>query len=107
MKKIYICLLGFFTASAFTAQVQNSNFSPLERKNSHLVGQIKPSKLTQNTKETILWSNSFNTPSDWVINNTAGTPGLGWEFSSNPAAIPTGFEKVNPNNSLLSSGLFT
>jgi len=88
MKKIYICLLGFFTASAFTAQVQNSNFSPLERKNSHLVGQIKPSKLTQNTKETILWSNSFNTPSDWVINNTAGTPGLGWEFSSNPAAIP-------------------
>jgi hypothetical protein len=88
MKKIYICLLGFFTASAFTAQVQNSNFYPLERKNSHLVGQIKPSKLTQNTKETILWSNSFNTPSDWVINNTAGTPGLGWEFSSNPAAIP-------------------
>ena len=88
MKKIYICLLGFFTASAFTAQVQNSNFSPLEKKNSHLVGQIKPSKLTQNTKETILWSNSFNTPSDWVINNTAGTPGLGWEFSSNPAAIP-------------------
>ena len=88
MKKIYICLLGFFTASAFTAQVQNSNFSPLERKNSHLVGQIKPSKLTQNTKETILWSNSFNTPSDWVINNTAGTPGLGWEFSSDPAAIP-------------------
>ena len=88
MKKIYICLLGFFTASAFTAQVQNSNFSPLERKNSHLVGQIKPSKLTQNTKETILWSNSFNTASDWVINNTAGTPGLGWEFSSNPAAIP-------------------
>lgn len=88
MKKIYICLFGFFTASAFTAQVQNSNFSPLERKNSHLVGQIKPSKLTQNTKETILWSNSFNTPSDWVINNTAGTPGLGWEFSSNPAAIP-------------------
>ena len=88
MKKIYICLLGFFTASAFTAQVQNSNFSPLERKNSHLVGQIKPSKLTQNTKETILWSNSFNTPSDWVINNTAGTPGLGWGFSSNPAAIP-------------------
>ena len=88
MKKIYICLLGFFTASAFTAQVQNSNFSPLERKNSHLVGQIKPSKLTQNTKETILWSNSFNTSSDWVINNTAGTPGLGWEFSSNPAAIP-------------------
>jgi hypothetical protein len=88
MKKIYICLLGFFTASAFTAQVQNSNFSPLERKNSHLVGQIKPSKLTQNTKETILWSNSFNTPSDWVINNTAGTPGLGWEFSSNPAVIP-------------------
>ena len=88
MKKLYICLLGFFTASAFTAQVQNSNFSPLERKNSHLVGQIKPSKLTQNTKETILWSNSFNTPSDWVINNTAGTPGLGWEFSSNPAAIP-------------------
>jgi hypothetical protein len=88
MKKIYICLLGFFTASAYTAQVQNSNFSPLERKNSHLVGQIKPSKLTQNTKETILWSNSFNTPSDWVINNTAGTPGLGWEFSSNPAAIP-------------------
>ena len=88
MKKIYICLLGFFTASAFTAQVQNSNFSPLERKNSHLVGKIKPSKLTQNTKETILWSNSFNTPSDWVINNTAGTPGLGWEFSSNPAAIP-------------------
>ena len=88
MKKIYICLLGFFTASAFTAQVQNSNFSPLERKNSHLVGQIKPSKLTQNTKETILWSNSFNTPSDWVINNTAGTPGLGWEFSSNPSAIP-------------------
>ena len=80
--------MGFFTASAFTAQVQNSNFSPLERKNSHLVGQIKPSKLTQNTKETILWSNSFNTPSDWVINNTAGTPGLGWEFSSNPAAIP-------------------
>lgn len=88
MKKIYVCLLGFFTASAFTAQVQNSNFSPLERKNSHIVGQIKPSKLTQNTKETILWSNSFNTPSDWVINNTAGTPGLGWEFSSNPAAIP-------------------
>jgi len=88
MKKIYICLLGFFTASAFTAQVQNSNFSPLERKNSHLVGKIKPSKLTQNTKETILWSNSFNTPSDWVINNSAGTPGLGWEFSSNPAAIP-------------------
>ena len=88
MKKIYICLLGFFTASAFTAQVQNSNFSPLEKKNSHIVGQIKPSKLTQNTKETILWSNSFNTPSDWVINNTAGTPGLGWEFSSNPAAIP-------------------
>lgn len=88
MKKIYICLLGFFTASAFTAQVQNSNFSPLERKNSHLVGQIKPSKLTQNTKETILWSNSFNTPSDWVINNTAGTQGLGWEFSSNPAVIP-------------------
>ena len=88
MKKIYICLLGFFTASAFTAQVQNSNFSPLERKNSHLVGQIKPSKLTQNTKETILWSNSFNTPSDWVIDNTAGTPGLGWEFSSNPAVIP-------------------
>ena len=88
MKKIYICLLGFFTASAFTAQVQNSNFSPLGRKNSHLVGQIKPSKLTQNTKETILWSNSFNTPSDWVINNTAGTPGLGWEFSSDPAAIP-------------------
>ena len=88
MKKIYICLLGFFTASAFTAQVQNSNFSPLEKKNSHLVGQIKPSKLTQNTKETILWSNSFNTPSDWVINNTAGTPGLGWEFSSDPAAIP-------------------
>jgi hypothetical protein len=88
MKKIYICLFGFFTASAFTAQVQNSNFSPLERKNSHLVGQIKPSKLTQNMKETILWSNSFNTPSDWVINNTAGTPGLGWEFSSNPAAIP-------------------
>ncbi len=80
--------MGFFTASAFTAQVQNSNFSPLERKNSHLVGQIKPSKLTQNTKETILWSNSFNTPSDWVINNTAGTPGLGWGFSSNPAAIP-------------------
>ena len=38
--------------------------------------------------QTILWSNSFNTPSDWVINNTAGTPGLGWEFSSNPAAIP-------------------
>jgi len=88
MKKIYICLLGFFTASAFTAQVQNSNFSPLERKNSHLVGKIKPSKLTQNTKETILWSNSFNTASDWVINNSAGTPGLGWEFSSNPAAIP-------------------
>jgi hypothetical protein len=88
MKKIYICLLGFFTASAFTAQVQNSNFSPLERKNSHLVGQIKPSKLTQNTKETILWSNSFNTPSDWVINNSAGTPGLGWEFSSDPATIP-------------------
>ena len=88
MKKIYICLLGFFTASAFTAQVQNSNFSPLERKNSHLVGQIKPSKLTQNTKETILWSNSFNTPSDWVINNTAGTPVLGWGFYSNPAAIP-------------------
>jgi hypothetical protein len=84
MKKIYICLLGFFTASAFTAQVQNSNFSPLERKNSHLVEQIKPSKLTQNTKETILWSNSFNTPSDWVINNTEGTPGLGWEFLSNP-----------------------
>jgi hypothetical protein len=88
MKKIYVCLLGFFTASAFTAQVQNSNCSPLERKNSHLVGQIKPSKLTQNTKETILWSNSFNTASDWVINNTAGTPGLGWEFSSNPAVIP-------------------
>lgn len=80
--------MGFFTASAFTAQVQNSNFSPLERKNSHLVGKIKPSKLTQNTKETILWSNSFNTASDWVINNSAGTPGLGWEFSSNPAAIP-------------------
>jgi hypothetical protein len=38
--------------------------------------------------QTILWSNSFNTPSDWVINNTAGTPGLGWEFSSDPAAIP-------------------
>ena len=88
MKKIYVCLLGFFTASAFTAQVQNSNCSPLERKNSHLVGQIKPSKLTQNTKETILWSNSFNTATDWVINNTAGTPGLGWEFSSNPAVIP-------------------
>ena len=27
--------------------------------------------------QTIIWSNSFNTPSDWVINNTAGTPGLG------------------------------
>ena len=38
--------------------------------------------------QTILWSNSFDTPSDWVINNTAGTPGLGWEFSFNPAAIP-------------------
>jgi hypothetical protein len=38
--------------------------------------------------QTILWSNSFNTPSDWVINNTAGTLGLGWEFSSNPAVIP-------------------
>ena len=88
MKKIYICLLGFFTASAFTAQVQNSNFSPQERKNSHLVGQIKPSKFTQKTKETILWSNSFDTPSDWVINNTEGTAGLGWEFSSDPAEIP-------------------
>jgi hypothetical protein len=38
--------------------------------------------------DSILWSNDFSSPSDWVINNTAGTPSLGWEFSSNPAAIP-------------------
>lgn len=88
MKKLYVCLLGVFTAGALNAQVKNSDCSPLERKNSPLIGQIKPSKLTQNTKETILWSNTFNTPADWVINNSAGTPGVGWEFSSNPAVIP-------------------
>ena len=84
MKKLYICVLSFFTLSSLSAQVKNSDCSPLVRKNSHLIGQIKPSKLTQNTKETVLWSNSFDTPSDWVINNTEGTPGLGWEFLSNP-----------------------
>ena len=70
MKKLYICVLSFFTLSSLSAQVKNSDCSPLVRKNSHLIGKIKQSKLTQNTKETVLWSNSFDTPSDWVINNT-------------------------------------
>lgn len=90
MKKIYVSFLGLLAIGSFTAQVNNSNVAPLAKKNSAMVGTIKkttPKPATAAEKATILWEDDFSTAGNWTISNTGLNP-AGWEFSTDPAAIP-------------------
>lgn len=85
MKKIYVGLLGILTVGSTFAQVNNA--APLNKKNSQMIGKVKPSKLINEEKATILWSDDFSTPANWTIANI-GSNAEDWSFSTNPGIIP-------------------
>jgi hypothetical protein len=85
MKKFYISLIGLLTFGSSFAQM--NNVSPLNKKNSQMIGQVKSSKLISAEKAVVLWSDDFSSAGNWAITNDGTNVGV-WEVSTNPAIIP-------------------
>lgn len=82
MKKIYVSLIGLLAFGSTYAQV--SNVAPLSKKNSQMIGQVKPSKAIPSEKAVILWEDDFSTPANWTIVND-GTNLEQWQISNDPS----------------------
>ncbi len=89
MKRIYLSILSVALISSINAQVK-SNHLPV-KKMKDFGKDVSPEKPIKNiAKGGALWSNTFGTPSDWVIANDGATT-LNWQIGivSNTGAYPT------------------
>jgi hypothetical protein len=66
LKKIYLSILCVLTSLAFSAQ---SSSNQLAKKHEVILEKIKPN-LDAQPKGVVLWENQFDTPSDWITDNS-------------------------------------
>jgi hypothetical protein len=85
MKKFYISLIGLLTFGSSFAQM--NSISPLNKKNSQMIGQVKSSKEISTEKAVVLWSDDFSTAGNWAIENNGTNVGV-WEITNDPTVIP-------------------
>lgn len=80
MKKIYLSILSVALVSGLSAQVKNQN-GPVKR--SRDITEAKSNDAVNQEKMVTIWSNTFGTPSDWVIAHDATACSLDWQLGVN------------------------
>jgi hypothetical protein len=99
MKKIYLMLGAAFTVYAVQGQdIQNDNSRlPLtkhEQFTSESGKKIKPQQTA--TEKVLLWSDGFDDPTNWVINNTSSPTGGSWIITTNVNDMPVAAADLHP-----------
>lgn len=91
MKKVYLGLFTLIIAGSASAQLMNKNLRSAQKIQN--IGEV-PAKANHHLEKAIpFWTNTFGTPSDWVMSNAggAGTPAHtsgDWTITTNLTAIP-------------------
>ncbi len=74
MKKIYLCAIALSLGSFSFGQYAKQSSVPFRAETNN---SIKTAKPASQDKGTVIWSDQFNTPANWVMANT-GTPSRDW-----------------------------
>ncbi len=93
MKKIYLSILGLGFAFGVSAQEQAYT-------EKHMVGGeegiVHPKPSAINDKATVLWSDDFSTPANWVMTNTSLPTPEDWIITTDLTAIPQAAPSLFP-----------
>lgn len=76
MNKIYISIICVLSSFAFSAQ--SKTFKEVSKKNDTEINLHKP--IAYNSQKNILYSNTFDSISDWVISHDPGDCSLDWQI---------------------------
>ena len=85
MKKIYLCALALSVGSSSFGQ---KSANAIARKTVTTEKTTKSNTQNHNNKGAVLWSNDFDTPSDWTM--TANTAPDNWIMGDTSAVAPSG-----------------